>query len=373
MKKIRLISNVSVFFLLVFIFAIWFALSPDKDISTAERRPLKQFEDVLHGEKHPFDEIEGYFLDQFPLRDNLRTLKAFLYMDVFRKNDNNDIYKQGGTVVKIEDKTNEDSIQHAINVSNKVIDKYFKDNNVYYSVIPDKHYYASKENGYPAMDYEKSVSMLKESFNGKYVDIFDNLDLSDYYTTDSHWSQDKIADVAEKILSAMKNEEYTFGKDFFDIQTKFPFYGVYYGQSALSLPPDEIKYLTNEITDGMIMTYYDNLGKPVQEKVYVEAMFENKDPYDLFLAGAQSIVKIENPNSKTDKELVLFRDSFGSSIAPLLATEYKTVYVLDLRYVVPDMLPNFCQFDETQDVLFMYSTGLINSAKGIMNDFMMKQ
>ena len=44
-----------------------------------------------------------------------------------------------------------------------------------------------------------------------------------------------------------------------------------------------------------------------------------KDPYEIFLSGPRSLITIENPNCKSDNELVIFRDSFGSSIAPLLS------------------------------------------------------
>ena len=35
------------------------------------------------------------------------------------------------------------------------------------------------------------------------------------------------------------------------------------------------------------------------------------DMYEIFLGGSKSLISIENPNAKTDRELVMFRDSFG--------------------------------------------------------------
>ena len=85
------------------------------------------------------------------------------------------------------------------------------------------------------------------------------------------------------------------------------------------------------------------------------------DGYDVFLHGAQAVLRIENPLAETDRELVIFRDSFGSSLAPLLLPAYKTVTLVDIRYVASDYVKQFVDF-HGQDVLILYSTTLINGA-----------
>lgn len=369
MKKIRLILNASVFCLVIFVLSLGILILPDNLISKAERRPLITLNDVKENDVHLFDEIESYFLDQFPFRDSFRSLKAFAFMDVLRKNDNNDIYVEDGTVVKIEDTLDESQVQYTVDLMNKVKDKYFSDDKVYYSIIPDKHYYASKQNGYPAMDYEKLFSMVAEGTKGmEYIDITDKLSLSDFYKTDSHWSQDKILGVAEHLVSSMNPKANAPFDSQWKINTLSPFYGVYYGQSALSLSPDDIKYLSNEVTDSMKLTVIDDMGKRKEYPVYITEMFRNNDPYDVFAAGAQHLVIIENPNAKSDKELVVFRDSFGSSIAPLLSLGYKKVTFVDLRYIIPDFIKQISGFGDDADVLFLYSTGIINGGR-VLKDF----
>ena len=80
-----------------------------------------------------------------------------------------------------------------------------------------------------------------------------------------------------------------------------------------------------------------------------------RDPYELFLSGSLSLVTMENPHAKENRELVLFRDSFGSSIAPLLLSGYSKITLVDLRYIHPDCLAQFLDFEDC-DVLFLYST-----------------
>jgi hypothetical protein len=96
--------------------------------------------------------------------------------------------------------------------------------------------------------------------------------------------------------------------------------------------------------------------------VYDLPKLSGNDPYDVYLSGAQALLRIENPNAKTDKELVIFRDSIGSAIAPLLVEDYKKITLVDIRYQYPMLLCGGINF-ENSDVLFLYSTSVLNSSE----------
>lgn len=72
-------------------------------------------------------------------------------------------------------------------------------------------------------------------------------------------------------------------------------------------------------------------------------------------------MEIQNPKSTSGKELIIFRDSFGSSLAPLLVEAYDKVTLIDTRYISMRILEKYVQF-ENQDVLFLYNTALVNSS-----------
>ena len=91
---------------------------------------------------------------------------------------------------------------------------------------------------------------------------------------------------------------------------------------------------------------------------------DSKDLYDVYLSGARSLLTIENPNVATNRELIVFRDSFGSSMVPLLVNDYARVTLVDLRYIRSDYLGKFLDF-HGQDVLFLYSTLLLNNSAAI--------
>ena len=132
------------------------------------------------------------------------------------------------------------------------------------------------------------------------------------------------------------------------------FYGTYYGQLGIKLPPDKLYILTNDVIENCT-TY--NFEKNKTGTIYEGNT--SSDKYDIYLSGATPLISIENPNAKTDKELLLFRDSFGSSLAPLLVDNYSKITLIDLRYISSKLLENYIEF-EKQDVLFLYSTVVLN-------------
>ena len=94
--------------------------------------------------------------------------------------------------------------------------------------------------------------------------------------------------------------------------------------------------------------------------VYDLDRFHGPDPYDIFLQGPQAIVLLENPDAP-EGNLYLFRDSYGSSLAPLLASAYRRITMIDLRYIDVRALGQFVDFQSGADVLFLYSSQILNN------------
>ena len=85
------------------------------------------------------------------------------------------------------------------------------------------------------------------------------------------------------------------------------------------------------------------------------------DLYDTYLGGAKAIISIINKTNTSNKELIVFRDSFASSISPLLLDGYSKITLIDTRYISPNLISNYIEFDN-QDILFLYSTLIINNS-----------
>ena len=358
--------------------ALWLGLTafawfgPAKDISEAERRPLAQMPQLsvqtLTDGKF-MTNFEKFTLDQFPLRDSFRQLKSLFHYYMMQYRDNNDIYVQDGYAVKLEYPMNPESVGLATKRFNTVYDRFLKnsDVSVYLAIVPDKSYYLAEENGYLSMDYEAFFAMVeKEMPWAKPIDLTDTLDITDYYYTDTHWRQEKLLDAARKLCDAM-GAEAPKAEDFTQVALERPFYGVYYGQAALPMEPETVYLMQSPLLDSCTTSLGvmdPKTGALSYEKLYNSVYdlekAEGKDMYEVYLSGSESLLRIDNPNATTDRELVIFRDSFGSSISPLLVQGYKTVTIVDIRYISSSLVGRFVEFKD-QDVLFMYSTSVLNS------------
>ncbi|MBE5940362.1 MAG: hypothetical protein E7266_08185 [Lachnospiraceae bacterium] len=354
----------------IIVVAVWLALSiccffkqSDK-ASESERRYLSQFpemsvEGILDGTF--MTDFEKYTLDQFPMRDTFRTFKAMACYYGFLQKDNNGIYVADGYAAALEYPMNEKMILGATDKMKYLYNKYVEGNceNVYITVIPDKNCFLADKHGYLSMDYAKVFELVKDNTNfAEYIDIVDGvLDVSDYYKTDTHWRQECLVDVANKLSLGMNMGAVT--KDKFEVlEADTDFYGVYYGQAALPMKSEKIFYLTNSILEKCEVYNYET-DKVTQ--IYDMDKMNSRDPYEMFLSGAAALLTIENKNATTDKELVVFRDSFGSSIIPLIAEQYTKITLIDTRYIASDLIENYVEFNG-QDVLFMYSTILLNNS-----------
>lgn len=360
MKKAKFISIILVFCILIGGASLWLFAKEDGEISQWERRKLQQFpeitlERVMDGKF--MKEFVTYMTDQFPLRDEFRRLKANVLFKIYNQKDNGGIYIQDGSASKIDASINQNSLDHFIDRIDNIYNSNLKDTGckVYFTAVPDKNYFLAEKGGYPAMDYDELYRVLGDKLSYMtQIDIKELLEADDYYNTDTHWKQEKIVDVANEIRQQMGMKPVT---DYTE-KTIGDFYGVYYGQSALPLDPDTIGYLTNEEIEGC--TVY-NFEKNSEGKVYDLEKYEGLDPYDIYLSGAVSLLEITNPKGDKNKELVVFRDSFGSSLSPLLLSGYSKITLIDIRYIASDMVSQFVDFD-SQDVLVVYSTMMINSS-----------
>ena len=357
MKKIGLFA----------ILILWFGLcvtawvKPSGEISESERRKLQQFpkisaQEILSG--HWMEDFESYTLDQFPLRDSFRRVKALVHYNLLGQKDNNGIYLADGYAAKVEYPLNENSLNNALEKFQKLYDKYLTDSDIYVTVVPDKGYFLAEPNGYPALDYAALMDQMAAGMPwAEFVDISGDLTLESYYKTDTHWRQEEILNVAETLCEALGTD--AFDRNEMSRETlERPFYGVYYGQAALPMDPEQMNLLRHEILENCTVYNHEN-GKTTG--IYDWSKLESQDLYDVFLSGAAALLTIENPAGDPDKELIVFRDSYGSSLIPLLVKDYAKVTVIDTRYIAPDLLERFVDF-QGQDVLMLYSTLLLNNS-----------
>lgn len=344
---------ISILFILVlFLFFVLNVFKSDNEVSLSERRKLTlmpkfSLKSVFNGTY--FSEFDKYTTDQFIFRDNLRYLKAKMDLDI--KNNYHNLFIKDGYYIEMEYPLNIDSVDNLIDKINYISNTYLSESNVYYSIIPDKNYFVSENN--LKIDYKYLEDYMYNKLNIRYIGIFDLLELDDYYKTDSHFMINKIDKVASRLLSGMNN---SFNGDYSVLKVS-DFDGVYKSRIPIKGKSDSINIIENDSINSSVVYDY-SLNKYID--FYDYSKLSSSDKYNIYLGGSTPLVKITTSNNN-GRNLIIFRDSFGSSLAPLLTSSYKTITLVDTRYMSPKILNNYIDFKDS-DVLFIYNTSIINNS-----------
>lgn len=349
-------KNLSIIFIsFLMIIAISHIFIQDQVISFAERRLLKEFpvtsfEDIWSA--NYLNELEKYLLDQMPFRDHFRQMKSWVELNIFHKKDVNDLFIESDHIFKLEYPYDQASVDRFIDYVKKIENKYDL-NNIHLAIIPDKNYFL--EDDYLKLNYSEIREKMAENFQG-YIDLFDVLSLDDYYQTDPHWRQDQLGNVLNLLADSLKVNFTSLSEYKKNVFSNF--LGAYAAQSAFNVEEELLKYLSLHNFEELQIHDYEDESVTT---VYNPELLEGLDPYDVYLSGASPLISIENKNAKTSKELIIFRDSFASSIAPLMFDTYQKITLVDTRYVSYEYLGEWIDFDG-QDVLFLYSTLVVNNS-----------
>ena len=328
---------------------------PDRQISESERRTLTQFPDISIDslmDASFFDQMNDYCTDQFVFRDAWRSIKAAVSYTLLGKKENNGIYTYDEHILKVQSETDVRSIDQFVNKINAVIEKTGENKHVYAMIVPDQNYFVP-DDVMVSMDYELLYEKM-ENIHGTLIDVRDVLTLDDYYKTDIHWKQENLSGVINRMAQ------------FMDLSTDVQYESVLHGelsgglagQYALPHEKDELICLSNETIENCEVWYLEDTD---EHAVYPTNKLDAMDPYDIYLNGATSLIQIDTPECTTGKELIVFRDSFGSSLSPLLIDSYSRITIIDMRYIASSIWQEYITSDSA-DILFVYSTLLVNQS-----------
>lgn len=339
----------SVIFVLLLgsVLAVYFLKHPT-ELSFSERRHLAEFPEysgnaIWRGTF--FDQFESYTNDQFMLRESARALKALFRYGVLLKRENHGIYVQENSLIKRESTYKESILQKNVTAWNQISKDIFGGASFYYALIPDKNYFGIA----PKMDYARFDETLTEMLSPDIRKIPFMLELSDYYQTDLHLRQEACYPLASRISEETGVEIDVLSS--YRMRDIGEFYGAYAGQSALPVHPDRLIIAENDTTERVEV---EVLGASKRVPVYDLKRLDDVDRYSVYLGGPEAAIRIVNPQSKNDETLVVFRDSFASAVVPYLISGYRTIYLLDLRYMNTAAV-SALEIGKADDVLFLYS------------------
>lgn len=340
------------FVTILFSFMVLGFIIKDREVSNFERRKLST---ITNLKENFFDNLDDYLIDQFPFRDDFISFNSFYNRYLLFNNEYNEVYIKDGYIIDKNYPLDEKSLNGFINKLNYVKDKYLSSsNNVFYSIIPDKAYYLD-EDKYLKLDYDYVLDKLESQLNINYINIISKLKLDDYYKTDIHIKQDGYFEVIKELGKYLDFNymEMNYKKNIYN-----NFYGASYSKVLADFPSDSLVYLSNDSHLNVEVNHLEYGKKPI----YDLEKLKEVDSYSVFLSGPSALIEIVNNNEDVlDRELIVFRDSFGSSMIPLLIPYYKKITLIDLRYINMDLVENYVDFNN-KDVLFIYSTLIVNTS-----------
>lgn len=305
-------------------------------------------------------QFEDFASDSFIFRDQMRTVRAATVLHLFLQTDKSGLYYDDAVGAGKFEQLKEQALRQTAEKIRKIAGN-LDGLNIYYSYIPDKDVYANRD--YPGFDIDKVLTTLtKELPELTLIDLTDTLSAEDFYRTDLHWNQVKLGNIVDRMGATMG-----FNVDMGSFQPLTPgtFQGVYTGQIALPVGNDEMVCLVPG--DAVSVSYLNEKSLEWEDgTIYDMEAFSGRDPYDIFLRGVKPLIVLENPSSVTERELYLFRDSFSSSLAPLLAQTYRKITLIDLRYIDYSYLSDFISFRKGSDAMFLYSSQVLNNPGALL-------
>ena len=172
-----------------------------------------------------------------------------------------------------------------------------------------------------------------------------------YYRTDHHWTADGAFAAYEAFMAAADRP--ALDHDAFYHHSVAGYYGSTRSRSALWLTDPDTLCIDEPIGADVSVTFSDD--DAVYNSLFFYDHLEEYDWYPLFLDGNHPITVIENRAADADAEtLLMVKDSFGNTLAPLLVPSYRTVVLVDPRYY-RGAVSELCAMYNADELLFCYS------------------
>ncbi|MBD5080181.1 MAG: hypothetical protein HDT44_00245 [Ruminococcaceae bacterium] len=344
-------------------------------------------------EPKPFSENENRYLAEFP-KFSFETYKNEKFMTGFDdwlsdrfygreewislknsadkllgKTENNGVFTENDMMMQIWNGYNEE----IYNKNLKAINNFVENNSqlpCYFMLVPNaQEIYSENVPAYAEVGsikefIDKFYSDLDTSIKtiDAYTALNENKDSYIYYRTDHHWTS--LGAFLAYTAAADTLGYSAAAYDDFDIEhASDSFRGTLFSKTLdKGVTADVMDYYTlkeNEpqvkvsvfkefdMTTGQI-TYdeYDSL--------YFREYLDVKDKYSSFLGQNSPLVTVENPDAKTDKSLLVIKDSYAHCLVPFLSKEYKKVSMIDLRYINMDFRV-MAPLKEYDQMMFVYN------------------
>lgn len=170
-----------------------------------------------------------------------------------------------------------------------------------------------------------------------------------YYKTDHHWTTRGAVTAARVILHQM--EPLKPVPDYRILPLTNEFQGTLASSSGIFSATDTVSIALQQNEVPYTVKYVEE--KKETSSVFVSEKLNGKSKYDVFFGGNFAQINIET-KSKSQKNLLVIKDSYANCVIPLLLPSFKNVVVVDPRYYNGN-LQELIEKEGITDILWLYN------------------
>ena len=172
-----------------------------------------------------------------------------------------------------------------------------------------------------------------------------------YYRMDHHWTS-QGAYAAYRLFMAIAGHE-ALPYDSFYHHTVDGYVGSTRSRSALWLSRPDTLTIDEPMDTPVTVAFSDD--ETTYESLFFFDHLTEYDWYPLFLDGNHPVTVVENQTAPADgPTLLMVKDSFGNTLAPLLVPSYRKIVLVDPRYY-RGRVADLCREYGANELLFCYS------------------
>lgn len=353
-----LAASISLF--IIFLCSFLTLVIKDKEYSENEKRYLAQkpdfsFSSLIDGSFT--NDVENYLSDQFAGRGLL--VKTRTAIDIFagKKEINNIYIGKKHRLFEKPNKYDETQINKTVRSINALNEKN-SNLRTYFTLVPDSSYilkeYLPKNVVLP--DESEQIKKIYSKLNKKIktIDVCKPLLLSGepetlYYKTDHHWTTAAAKTALEPISKQMGFDISKTQFRTYPVSNKFK--GTLASSSGLFNANDTIEITFPNSKQLYYLNYVDEQKKSAS--VFDYSKLETKNQYEVFFGGNFAQINIET-TVKSDKVLMIIKDSYANCFVPMITDYYSEIVMLDPRYFQGD-IEDVIKKEGVTDVLWLYN------------------
>ena len=290
-------------------------------------------------------DVDSFLEDHFPGRSFFISLESYSSRLTGRNADKSVVWGKNGRLFDAPLSVDDESLEQLkTNVSQ--IDSFCAENGLeaIYAIVPSSAAICADELPALHLDYPQSVEGLAKGLSSGSVMELGGLFSSAedpsglLYRTDHHWTMEGVYACYKELCGLLG--ETPASREYFTVE-EYDFYGSYYRKAGLWLTkPDTLEVWRSPLLDSMEVVLGVESRGDIRTGVYdAEKLAEGEvDKYASYLYSNNGLTVIRNPEGN-GKTLMIVKDSYGNSIAPLLAVNYSNIIMIDTRYYDDPALP----------------------------------